>query len=351
MNSWSRAFQVAAVYVGTVVGTGFATGKEIVEFFSRFGFIGFLTILISGYFFITLGTSLMVMAIDLKARSYEELTEYLFGSRFAKGVNLMMLIMLLGFCIVMLSGAGAVFEEQLQLPKLAGILITVALIYIVVIVGTKGLFAVNLLVVPLMILFNILLMMHAVKGNAFLDTFFIVPEMEGGWKAFIYPFIYPAMNLAMAQAVLVPLAAEINDKDVVKKGGMLGGVILTLILISSHLTLITLPNLEMYDIPMAAVMKEMMTSFYLIYIIVIYGEIYTSLIGNIYGLERQLSSYIQAKRIWISTFIILIIFSLSMVDYSTLLTILYPLFGYVSLLFFILLWIKSSKWLGRRKIN
>ncbi|MFL6516822.1 MAG: hypothetical protein ACJ8GL_01940, partial [Bacillus sp. (in: firmicutes)] len=37
-RDWTQAFQIAAVYVGTVVGAGFATGKEIVEFFSRFGF-------------------------------------------------------------------------------------------------------------------------------------------------------------------------------------------------------------------------------------------------------------------------------------------------------------------------
>lgn len=51
-TNWSQALQIAAVYVGTVVGAGFATGKEIVEFFSRFGFIGMIGILIGGYIFI-----------------------------------------------------------------------------------------------------------------------------------------------------------------------------------------------------------------------------------------------------------------------------------------------------------
>ena len=30
----SGSIQIAAVYVGTIVGAGFATGREIVEFFS-----------------------------------------------------------------------------------------------------------------------------------------------------------------------------------------------------------------------------------------------------------------------------------------------------------------------------
>ena len=61
-KNWTAAFQIAAVYVGTVVGAGFATGKEIVEFFSRFGFFGFLSILMSGYLLIVLGSKLMRMA-------------------------------------------------------------------------------------------------------------------------------------------------------------------------------------------------------------------------------------------------------------------------------------------------
>ena len=42
MSRWSRIFQIAAVYVGTVVGAGFATGKEIVEFLPNLVFMAFL---------------------------------------------------------------------------------------------------------------------------------------------------------------------------------------------------------------------------------------------------------------------------------------------------------------------
>ncbi|MGK0698137.1 hypothetical protein ACR3I8_00415 [Priestia flexa] len=32
MTKWKLTLQVAATYIGTVVGAGFATGKEIVQF-------------------------------------------------------------------------------------------------------------------------------------------------------------------------------------------------------------------------------------------------------------------------------------------------------------------------------
>lgn len=48
VQSKGSASQLAFVYVGTVVGAGFATGREIVEFFLKFGWFGLFGIIISG---------------------------------------------------------------------------------------------------------------------------------------------------------------------------------------------------------------------------------------------------------------------------------------------------------------
>ncbi len=142
------------------------------------------------------------------------------------------------------------------------------------------------------------------------------------------------MNLGLAQAVLVPVATEIKDDWTIKWGGIIGGAALTLILISSHFTLIMLPNLEMYDIPMAIIMKNVAPFFYWIFILVIYGEIFTSVIGNVFGLDRQLKQYIKVSTILSISAIFAFTYLISLVDYGSLLSYLYPLFGYICLLFY-----------------
>lgn len=343
MKKLAGSFQIAAVYVGTVIGAGFATGREIVEFFTRFGFVGFIAILLSGYLFITMGTKIMLKSHDIKAKSFEEFNEYLFGKWFSKFMNIVMMIMLIGVSAVMLSGAGAVFQEQLLLPKQVGILLTIGLGFITMMVGIKGLFAVNTFVVPLMIVFNLFLMVYSVRNAAFLDAFLMIPHAEDGWKSVVAPFSYVAFNLAMAQAVLVPVAGEVKDRETIKYGGYLGGFFLTLILISSHITLVMIPDVTQYQIPMAVVMKSFVSGFYIIYIIIIYGEIFTSVIGGVFGLEKQLSNYWKGTSLMTFAGIFLVIYSLSFFEYSELLSYLYPLFGYMSLLFIILLWMKPNK--------
>ncbi|MED1469735.1 GerAB/ArcD/ProY family transporter [Bacillus salipaludis] len=340
-KNWTAAFQIAAVYVGTVVGAGFATGREIVEFFSRFGFFGLISILMSGYLLVVLGSKLMRIAAHINAKSYQELNEYLFGKWAGKVINIIMLVMLLGVSAVMLAGAGAVFEEQLGLSKNFGVLLTIFLSFIVMMTGTKGLFAVNSFVVPLMICFSLLLMGFSVKLPHFMDQFLFIPHVDDGWKSVVAPFSYTALNLALAQAVLVPIATEIKDDWTIKWGGILGGAALTLILLSSHFTLIMLPNLENYEIPMAIIMKQIAPFFYWIFVMVIYGEIFTSVIGNVFGLDRQLKQYVSVSTITSISGIFAISYVISMVNYGKLLSYLYPLFGYISLIFFILLWMKQ----------
>ncbi|MGG5253145.1 YkvI family membrane protein [Neobacillus sp. SM06] len=342
-KKWAAALQIAAVYVGTVVGAGFATGREIVEFFSRFGFFGLLSILMSGYLLIAMGTKLMRMAAQIGAKSYQEFTIYLFGSWIGRGINLLMLFMLLGVSAVMLSGAGAVFEEQLGLGKSLGVYLTIFLSIAVMLVGVKGLFVVNTFVVPLMISFSLLLMGFSIQMPHFVEQLLWIPHADDGWKAVVAPFSYSAFNLALAQAVLVPIATEIKDDWTIKWGGILGGIALTVILLSSHFTLIMLPNLQSYQIPMAVIMKNVASSLYWIFVLVIYSEIFTSVIGNVFGLERQMKQYVPIPTIVSVIFIFSIAYIISLVDYGELLSYLYPLFGYVSLLFFILLWMKPLK--------
>jgi uncharacterized membrane protein YkvI len=339
-KNWNQAFQIAAVYVGTVVGAGFATGKEIVEFFSRFGFFGLISILMSGYLFVMIGSKLMRMAAQINAKSYQEFNEYLFGKWPSKVINVFMLFMLLGVSAVMLSGAGAVFEEQLGLTKNAGIFLTILLSYLVMLLGTKGLFAVNTFVVPLMICFSLILMMLSVRMPNFLQQLLFIPHAEDGWKSVVAPFSYAALNLGLAQAVLVPVAAEVKDDWTIKWGGIIGGLALTVILIASHFTLIMLPNLEFYEIPMAIIMKNLAPFFYWIFVLVIYGEIFTSVIGNVFGLDRQLQQYMPVPTMLSVTAIFALSYLISLVNYGTLLSYLYPLFGYICMIFFILLWMK-----------
>ncbi|PGT87835.1 hypothetical protein [Bacillus sp. AFS040349] len=337
-RSWIASFQVAAVYVGTVVGAGFATGREIVEFFTKYGVFGLAGILLVGFIFVYIGTKMLILSKRINAASYQDLMIFLFGKKIGRFINIFMLIILLGLTSIMLSGAGAIFKEQLGLSVRLGVIITILLTIAVMFFGIKGLFSVNIIVVPMLILFSTILAVQSFS----IEALSVMPDKSSAtFKWILSAVSYAAFNLTMAAAVLVPLANEIQDEKVLKRGGILGGVFLTAILISSHIALSTLPNVMDYDIPMAEVMKTTFYAIYFIYIAVIYGEVFTSVIGNLYGLERQIASFLNIPSMIIVCSILCVAAFISKFGYSSLISTLYPIFGYVCLGVLLLLMIKK----------
>lgn len=344
MQKWTSAFQIAAVFVGTVVGAGFATGKEIVEFFTEYGAWGSFGICISGLLFIWLGSKMMLLSFDLKATSFEELTNYLFGRKLAAIFNIFMLLMLVGVCAVMFAGAEALFREQLNLPDHTGLALTVLLTGFIMLCGMKGIFAVNTIVVPMMVIFNMMVMLKVLEMEGGLPpSLFNMNGISFHWESVFSAFSYAAFNLSLAQAVLVPMAGGLKDRSSVKLGGVIAGVLLMVILMTSHVSMSTLPDVNTIEIPMAAVVNSAAVSLYFLYILIIYGEIMTSIIGNLFGLGRQLSGYIKLRIFWIYITLILTVSLVSFVEYGRLLGYLYPLYGYISLIFLLMLIMKQKK--------
>jgi uncharacterized membrane protein YkvI len=340
-KQWMSVFQVAAVYVGTVIGAGFATGKEIYEFFTRYGFYGLLGIIIAGYIFISLGRKMMVIALKHDLKNYMEFNAWLFGHRVAIFINAIFMLMLIGVTGVMMSGAGGLFEEQLGFSKMGGMVFTAFLAVVVMSWGIHGLLSINTFVVPAMVVFNLILMvisLFTMKGVGHLMN---APDLVS-LKAFVSPFSYTAFNLALTQAVLVPLATEIGDEKLIKRGANLGGILLAIVLLSCHISLSSVSGIGDFNIPTAYVMKTIAPFLYGLYLFIIFGEIFTSLIGNAFGLERQLKK-VTGLPSW-SLYVCILGFCLliGQVDYGPLISYLYPLFGYISLSFLVLLMFKRE---------
>ncbi|HDX9580669.1 TPA: GerAB/ArcD/ProY family transporter [Bacillus pseudomycoides] len=330
-QQWKVAKKIAATYIGTVVGAGFATGREIVEFFTIHGTYGTIGILVSGIFFIWLGTKMMLLSSQIKAFSAQEFNKYLFGDVFGNVVNILLLLVLFGVTSVMLSGAGAVFEEQLRLPRQLGIFITIFACIIIGSRGLQGVFEVNSLVVPIMMIFIVGLSITTLFHDV--SSFFnMTPSESWNIKWITSPITYVALNLSLAQSVLVPLASEVKDQKAIKWGGMLGGAGLCLILLCSHFSILTVEQFYQYNIPMAEVVRRFNATFHFFFILIIFGEVFTTLVGNIFGMTKQLQSITGWRSNIIIYFILLISYCFSYIGYSELLHMLYPMIGWISLI-------------------
>lgn len=338
-GEWKIAAKIGFTYIGTVVGAGFATGQEILQFFTTKGPLSFIGVVIAAFAFVWLGNRTMLVGARLKAVSYEAFNEYLFGKRVGHVMNIFVTIELFGVTTAMVSGTGALAEEQMGVPFHVGVLLTLGLAYFVILRGLDGIFSVNSLVVPMMVLFCLL-----IGGSGVIHPFdaLLASTEKTNFSWLLSALAYVSFNLAMAQAVLVPMGGEIRDERVIKKGGLMGGIGLGLMLLATNFAL-TLEgaNVSGLEIPLAPVIAKLGFFVKTLFIVVMWAEIFTTLIGNAYGLITNLGTLfpIGQKKLLLLMFVLS--YALSLIGFSNLVGYVYPLFGYCGLATMVLLTVRK----------
>lgn len=337
MKSHVRTLQIAFTYIGTIVGAGFATGQEILRFFTRYGHWALLTILFSAILFIWLGTKMMIIARRIAADSFEDFNRHLFGERTGSAISLFTMIILIGVNSIMLAGAGAIFKEHLGLPFQFGLLLTIAGSYILLRRGISGILQLNSLVVPLMLTLSLILVFNTlgVPGS---ERFMFLPTDHTVFTAWMSPLLYTSFNLGMAQAVLVPLARHTDDERALIRGGILGGAGIGFMLLAAHFAMSSqMPGILQYEIPMGSIAIRLGPTVQMIFLLLIFLEIFSTFIAGIYGVSVQLQQRLPVAPALVSPLLMLICYVVSQFGFSSLLGTFYPIFGALCLVWVIML--------------
>ncbi|AEJ43488.1 YkvI family membrane protein [Alicyclobacillus acidocaldarius] len=286
MKAVKLALQIAAVYIGTVVGAGFASGQEVYQFFGRFGGGGFVGIGIATCLFAWWGYRLLMLGAECQAASFQDLTAHALSPWLARGVNALVIAMLFGTTAAMLAGTGALFREQLHLPYALGVLCAMAVAAVTTSFGIRGLFGANTAIVPVLCLFAAGLALVNLGNPAKRWAIFHPLAASGSLgAALLSALVYAAMNVGLSIGVLVPLGGRIRQPDALRNGAILGALGLGALLASVAVTLFAhAPDAYQYAVPMGRIAATYPRAVSVMFIAVLFGEIYSTLVGNLYGL-------------------------------------------------------------------
>ncbi len=347
-NDWKLSWQIAFTFIGTVVGAGFASGKELLVFFVQYGVQGLIGILLATLLFTWAGTQVMLVSHRIQARSYQDISAYLFGKTLGLLFHVLLLIVLLGTTSVMLAASGAVFIETFQFPSQAGIWLTMICIYLVAHRGLHAIHSVNSVFVPLLIAFTCYIFIHHVKPwEPLLDDGVLVESVRPlVWIS--SPLYYVSLNVALAQAVLVPIGKESKREGPLIYGGVLGGLGIGLLLLLGYLSIRThMPEIQQADMPMIYLLSGSGRGMSILFTLLVYAEIFSTLIANVYGLAQQLQRFLVLSTSLLILFILVVCYFVSFIGFSSLLSFLYPLFGQIVIIFLLMLlyrqW-KNASW-------
>jgi uncharacterized membrane protein YkvI len=327
-QGWLLA-KVVSLYIGGVIGAGFASGQEILQFFILHGANGLKGVALATALFVYLGGYVMFISTSLKTTGYMKLLTLLLGQRAGKIIDILNLCMLLGGLSVMLSGSAAVFGEQFGLPARAGALVVASLTALVILGGLDGVLTANVFLVPIKFLAVSLVSLAALYmggGPAVLEP--VMPAsagVAGHWA--LASFLYVSYNMVVPLAVLSSLGRTVPPKIGVA-GGVLGGLLLGL-----SVCLVTLaglrhtPEVSTYQIPLLYLAGSLGQGCRQAIGILIWLAILTTAIAQAHGLASRFSGgTLKTYRIF-GIGACLLALPLSCFNFAALVRFLYPLFG------------------------
>ncbi|QQE76788.1 hypothetical protein [Alicyclobacillus sp. SO9] len=341
------AFQVACTYVGTVVGAGFASGQEIYHFFGRFGAWGYLGIALALFLFSYLGYQMMLLGHRVKARSFREVSNFLFGPWIGGFINAVLLLMLFGVTVAMLAGSGELFRERMNLPFDVGVSITIAVTFLTLFRGIDGILKANSVIVPIMVSFVLFAAVRAfMTPHSLYHAYHISLYLAGKpLLAGISAVVYGSFNVGLAAGVLIPVGADIGDKTVLQMGSRWGASALAFMLMAVTFTLfIHYPQATAYAVPMGYVATTLGRFLQWMFVLVLWGEIYSTLVGNVYAMVAQIPMSSRMLQALVALILLGIAFLFSQIGFAAIVAYGYTVFGYVSLLLLLtILWPRSKQ--------
>jgi len=333
-------FKVAATYIGTVVGAGFASGQEILQFFSVFGNMGVFGLIISTALFILFGYIIMDVGRKLNSTSHLKIIKSTGGKYLGTVIDFIITFFLFGALTAMVAGAGAMFSQQFRLPAIWGNLLMAVLTLLTVLTGIKGVINAISFVVPFLLV--------AVLGVS-ISSIFVTPKevqftrvtagsgLVGNWLW--AAILYTSYNIVLAVAVLGPLGTKAKNRKSIRNGAILGGIGLGIGAAAIYFALTNNINSIMnIEVPMATIAGKLSYIIQIVYIIVLLAEVYTTAVGSLYGFTARItdikgSSYSKLLIIGAT----LMAFIASQFGFSNLVKYLYPAVGYGGIILLITL--------------
>jgi len=340
-------FKIAATYIGTVVGAGFATGQEILQFFAVFGINGFFGIIIATALFILFGYIIMSLGYKLSAKSHLEIIQHCGGKVLSRGMDLLITFFLFGGLTAMLAGTGALFAQQFGLPAIAGNILMMIITAITVMTGINGVINSISAIVPFLLVSVVGISLFSAFGGTGSAIEVASIENSGLIRHWLWSAVlYVSYNTVVSTAVLAPLGAAAKDEKVIFRGALLGGlglgVGMTAVFLALRNNMAAIQGLE---VPLIHIAGNIARAIAIIYAIVLVAEVYTTAVGSQFGLSARLGEKLRYRRKTVIVATSIAALFASLFGFSNLVRVLYPLVGYGGVVLLICL-----LWHWRRKI-
>ncbi|MFL4477399.1 hypothetical protein ACIPUB_03855 [Paeniglutamicibacter sp. ORCA_105] len=355
--SFLRILTYAGAIVAFLIGSGFATGQEILQYFTAYGYWGVFG---TGLLVLVLMTYVAVEFFTVgQAKKFERpslIFHYYCGKHLGTFFDFFSILFVFLSFTVMVAGAGAVFEEHYGLSRYAGGIGLAVVVGISVWFGLKSLVDVIGKIGPVIVVVAIALGLLGIfrnpegiaAGNALLPALELT-QASTNW--FMSGLSYVGFSMLWLAAFLTALGKTARNRKEAAAGGMIGAIVFSVACIVVGLGLLAnIAKVGGTEIPMLVLANDVSPVLAAGVSVMVLTGIYTTAVPLLWTVSSRFFAdktprfkYLTIALAVAGTVIGLVL------PFSQMVNIVYVINGYVGILLLVLMLVKTGTRLIRRQ--
>lgn len=320
---WKSGLKWMFLIMGTMIGAGYASGREIWQFF---GADSVLAIILFAVLFGISCHVIMAISEERGTVHYLPVLQTLLGKKLSRVYDGMIILYLFSTTMIMLAGGGASLE-MMKVPYWIGIAIISGCVVLLFFWDIQGMLSMNTFIIPILItlLITVLAVFFFSDGTG-------VPITLGSQSNWPSALTFTAFNILPLIAVLSAIGNKIKRKGEIWIASVGSGTILGVISLLYNQSLLKVASdMMLYEIPLFAILKHYPYFMIVVMSALLWFAIYTTAASGVFGLVSRLRDTLNWPLWLLALAIVVAMIPLTTYGFSRLIAILYPIYGVLNL--------------------
>ena len=335
-------FKIIFVLIGTFIGAGFASGKEVFNFFTVYSYNGLISILIFSILLFLLIYKCLNIKTKLKIQNYKEYIFYLekkhifFNHKF---FLIIINIFLASSFYIMTNALSALFNYQFNISKIVIILCTISISYIIFYKkNINFIYIINSILMPILILFIISLCSTNINITNIYTNLNLINNKANIFISIFMGLLYFSYNSLLLIPIIFDLETYIYNNNL--KTSFVFSLIIFLITFLINLLLLSFYNyIYNLELPILYISNSSIKIFSYFYFFIILSAIFTTMISSGYSFTSNFNSNNFKTKLII---FLLFSFIFCFFSFSNLINFFYPILGLIGFTQIFLILINKS---------
>jgi len=334
-NTNTIALTMAIIYVGIILGAGFASGAEIMAYFVEFGVGGVLGLGLACALFGLVGWAIWDICVRTGVNDYKSFMDIAMGKWMAVMMEIVLGLFMFILFSAMLAAFGASLHESFGVNYLFAVCVVAAVCFVTFLFGIFGIIKLNAYISPILIIGCVVIAVWTFVMRA--EPVFAVAErtadmLRTNW--YVSAITYVGYNIVGAVVILPSLVKakrEPKGKSKMIKSGVFSGIILFILGFSLYLSLdANLAQVEGVQIPMLTLVRGHGRIWSYSFLLLFLGACFTTAVTNGYAVVATIgarTNMTDAKKIWLKLIICISGIVAALMGFANFVRVIYPLFA------------------------